>query len=135
MILGKHWFTEKWRMLDSYIIVFKSLILLGSDIKSKSLHKRIGYLCIFLSGMILYWLWEAMLISYFSFPTKLLPFNTLEEFVANTDNKVNIEVVWKPSFHYEFYTMFNMLLFIILFLLLLMNSVDNCKRFYAWRLF
>ena len=52
------------KMIDSYIIVFKSLILLGSDIKSKSLHKRIGYSCIFLSGMILYWLWEAMLISF-----------------------------------------------------------------------
>ena len=46
------------------------------------------------AGIILYWLWEAQLISYFSFPSKKLPFNNLAEFLEKSDNKVSFEVTF-----------------------------------------
>ena len=62
--------------------------MLGSNTRADSLHKRISFLTILLAGILLYWLWEAQLISYFSFPVKSLPFNNLEEFLAKSDDKV-----------------------------------------------
>ena len=43
------------------------------------------------AGMLIYWLWEAMLISYFSLPNIALPFNSMEELVTKSNLKVNIK--------------------------------------------
>ena len=40
-------------------------------------------------GMVLYWLWEAMLISYFSLANMILEFNNLEELLLKSKSKVN----------------------------------------------
>ena len=73
---------------DSFAVLFKSLLMLGVNEKIDTIRKRIVYFSIFFGGMMLFWLWEAMLISYFSFPIKSLPFNSLEEFVSKSDKKV-----------------------------------------------
>ena len=58
--------------------------------KIDNLRVRIVMLTIMSCGMVFYWLWEAQLISYFSFPSKSLPFHNLEEFLTETDKKVFI---------------------------------------------
>ena len=73
---------------DSFAVLFKSLLMLGVNEKIDTIRKRIVYFSIFFGGMMLFWLWEAMLISYFSFPIKSLPFNSLKEFVSKSDKKV-----------------------------------------------
>ena len=40
-------------------------------------------------GMLIFWLWGAQLKSYFAIPLKTLPFENLEEFLTNTNKKVN----------------------------------------------
>ena len=90
MFAGNEYEHDDYSLSDSYSIVYRSLLKMGLSNTPKNLRKRITFFSVLFGGMVTYYLWEAMLISYFSFPTKLLPFNTLEEFVANTDNKVNI---------------------------------------------
>ena len=43
-----------------------------------------------LAGTLLYWHWEAMIISYLAVRTISLPFNSLEELVLNTDYKARL---------------------------------------------
>ena len=62
--------------------------MLGVTENIDTVRKRIVYFSIFFGGMMLFWLWEAMLISYFSFPIKSLPFKNLKEFVSKSDKKV-----------------------------------------------
>ena len=50
--------------------------------------KRIVFLTALTMGMVLYWLWEAMLISYFSAAKLTLPFNNLEELLLQSDSQV-----------------------------------------------
>ena len=54
----------------------------------KTFRKRLSFLSVVVAGMIIYWLWEAMLISYFSHPHIVLPFNSMEELVTGTKFKV-----------------------------------------------
>ena len=73
---------------ESYVIMYQSLLMLGYNTTANSLSQKISLLSIFFGGMILYWLWEAMLISYFAFPSKALPFYSLDEFLTKSDQKV-----------------------------------------------
>ena len=76
--------------MESYVILYKSILMLGANVRTDSFHKRISFLTIMFAGILLYWLWEAQLISYFSFPSKSLPFNNLAEFLEKSDNKVEM---------------------------------------------
>ena len=64
--------------------------MLGSDLVVNTLRKKIVFLTVCVAGMFLYLIWEAMLISYFTVPTRIFPFNSWEEFLTNTDYKVYI---------------------------------------------
>ena len=77
-----------WSITDCYSVTYRSFLMLGSSMAVDSHQRKIAYLSIMIMGMISYWLWEAQLISYFSFPSKSLPFNNLEEFLEKSDNKV-----------------------------------------------
>lgn len=61
---------------------------MDNNIKTLTLSKRISYLSIVIGAMLVYWWWEAMLITYFSFPLTTLPFNNLEELITKSDKKV-----------------------------------------------
>ena len=80
---------KTWYLSDCYNAMFRSLLMLGVELKADSFRKRIAYSSILIAGMMLYWLWEAQLISYFSYPIKTLPYNNLEEFLERSDNKAN----------------------------------------------
>ena len=64
--------------------------MLGSDLVVNTLRKKIVFFTVCVAGMFLYLIWEAMLISYFTVPTRIFPFNSWEEFLTNTDYKVYI---------------------------------------------
>ena len=90
LIAGNTRSENTWSVVDCYAAMYRSLLMLGSNIGMDTSRKRISYLSIVLTGMVCYWLWEAQLISYFSFPLISLPFNNLEEFLEKSDNKVYI---------------------------------------------
>ena len=85
---------------ESYVITYQSLLMLGYNTTANSLSQKITLLFIFFGGMILYWLWEAMLISYFAFPSKALPFYNLDEFLTKSDQKVSffIRIVLRMNY-------------------------------------
>ncbi len=51
-------------------------------------HGRIIFFSVVLFGTMVYYHWEAMIISYLSMRTIRLPFNSLEELLSNTEFKV-----------------------------------------------
>ena len=80
--------TETWGISDYYAILIRSVVMMSSNLNTVRNSRRIGYATILLAGMLLYWLWEACLISYFAAPSRNLPFSNLEEFLTNTNKKV-----------------------------------------------
>ena len=70
-------------------IVYRSLLMLGCDTVPDSFRSRIVLIVALFMGMMLYWLWEAMLISYFSSANIILEFNNLEELLTKSKTKVN----------------------------------------------
>ena len=81
--------TEKpWRLGDCYSLMYRSLLMLGTNEVVGTLRKQIVFFIILITGMYIYLIWEAMLISYFTLPTRLFPFNSWEEFLTKTDTKV-----------------------------------------------
>ena len=54
----------------------------------QNMRNRITFLSVAICGMFFYFLWEAMLISYVATPKVFRPFDSLEEFLHNTNKKV-----------------------------------------------
>ena len=73
---------------DCYVHMFKSLLMIGDDRKFNHEYIKTSFFTVMVGGMLIYWLWEAMLITYFAFPTTVLPFNNIKEFVEDTNLKV-----------------------------------------------
>ena len=76
-------------MSENVNIVFRSVLMLGCDTVPDSFRSRIVFIVVLIMGMVLYWLWEAMLISYFSSANIILEFNNLEELLTKSKTKVN----------------------------------------------
>ena len=47
--------------------------------------------------MLLFWLWEAQLINYFTFPLNKLPFHDPEEFLSESNKKVSLQYIYIGS--------------------------------------
>ena len=73
---------------ECYVAVFKALLGMGFSVRTDTLGKKLSYLSIVIGSMSIFWLWEAMLITYFAIPSKSLPFNNLKEFLTKSDKKV-----------------------------------------------
>ena len=56
-----------------------------------SVANRILFYCIMLGGSLIYWHWEAMIISYLAVRTTVLPFSSMEEMVQKTNYKVLVQ--------------------------------------------
>ena len=66
--------------------------MLGGNIAPQKISRRITFITVLAGSMLIYYLWEAMLISYFSTPKTVLPFNSLEELLTKSDRKVRYNV-------------------------------------------
>ena len=90
-IQGNDSLRDDFLLSDCYCIIYRSVIMYGWNSAPDGFRKRLTFLSILTGGMILYWYWEAMLITYFSVPTTVLPFNSLEEFLTKSDKKVLVK--------------------------------------------
>ena len=79
---------EHYSLSDCYSLVYKSLLMLGCSTTPHKGRRRITFLTVMTGSVVLYYLWEAMLISYFSTPKTFLPFNSLEGLLKESDKKV-----------------------------------------------
>ena len=75
------------------LTLYKSLIRLDANLKLYVLSKRISHYSVVVGGMLLFWLWEAQLINYFTFPLNKLPFHDLDEFLSESNKKVNLQYI------------------------------------------
>lgn len=82
-------------MQDSYDIQssFKfvagaMLIMRGWNPAPEALRNQIIFYSVLLGGTLIYWHWEAMIISYLAVRNVALPVESLEDLVENTDYKV-----------------------------------------------
>ena len=79
---------DNYSLSDCYCLVYKSLLLLGWTTTLKKTRKRITFLSVLTGSMLFYYLWEAMLISYFSTPKTFIPFDSLDGLLTKSDKKV-----------------------------------------------
>ena len=87
-----HSSDEGFSLSDCYCLVYKSILMLGDTTAPQKMSRRITFITVLTGSMMLYYLWEAMLISYFSTPKIDLPFNSLEELLTKSDRKVGYKV-------------------------------------------
>ena len=81
---------EEFKLSKSYKFVIGAMTIARPwSHTPKSLHNQVAFFTIILAGGLVYWHWEAMLISYLSVRTITLPFRSLEDLLYNTDYKVD----------------------------------------------
>ena len=97
---------QHWSLGDCYDLMYRSLLMLGSDLQFNTIRKQVVFFTICLTGMFLYLIWEAMLISYFTLPTRLFPFNSWEEILTETDYKVKSLITIQECSKIEVYFSF-----------------------------
>ena len=88
LLVGSGNDSNAWNLKDCYYLQYCSSIMLVPKLSEDTDRKRILLIGTVISGMFIYWYWEAKLISYYVVPTKDAPFNTLEEFLTRTSKKV-----------------------------------------------
>ena len=120
-----------WQLGDCYFLMYQSLLMLGSDVKINTLRKRTIFITICLTGMFLYLIWEAMLISYFTLPTRLFPFNSWEEFLTKTDSKV--KVVFVLEFRKNMELVFQVHFICLINYMVIYHIIASCTKRYNLR--
>ena len=62
----------------------------GWNVKPRKASVKIAFLCLTFFGLLLYYHWEAMLISYLSTRFTVMPFNSIPELIRNTDFEMSV---------------------------------------------
>ena len=73
---------------DSYCFLLNSMIMLGNKIMPGSYSNRISFITVMIASILIYYHWEAMVISYLAVRTTQLPIITLQDLVQNSNLKV-----------------------------------------------
>ena len=77
--------------MDSYGFVSGALLIAkGWAVTPSTFKNRLLFYVITFCGVIIYYHWEAMVISYLAVRTIVLPFSSLEDLVTNTNFKVTL---------------------------------------------
>ena len=95
---GKDNFVSHLKLMDFYWFVAQTLILRTPSALPGSSSNRIVYGSVILAGMMIFYYWEAMLISYLAVRKTQLPFVTLADLVARDDFKL---LVGKGTAHVD----------------------------------
>ena len=96
-------------LTDSYIFVFGAFFYMKCwDPIPNSYGSRFVFLLILISGVLVFYHWEAMLISYLAVVTNKLPFRSMEELMTNGNQKVTLIVIFMDESNYveHFYLRF-----------------------------
>ena len=83
--------------LGSFTFVAGSMVTARPwDTLPPSLKGQLATGGVILAGALVFWHWEAMIISYLAVRTVELPFHSLEELVKDTDYKVSVPITNYP---------------------------------------
>ena len=98
IISGYDEYGDFFNLGDSYCFLLKSMIMLGNKVMPGSFSNRISFITVMLASILIYYHWEAMVISYLAVRTTQLPIITLQDLVKNSNLKVH---------HWHIYKHFN----------------------------
>ena len=77
--IGSDEYADHYRLGGCYIFLTKTLIMLGNPVMPSKSSNRIAFATVLIGGIVLYYYWEAMLISYLAVRKIELPLRTLED--------------------------------------------------------
>ena len=77
--IGSDEFAEHYDLGGCYIFLAKTLIMLGNTVMPSKSSNRIAFATVLIGGIVIYYYWEAMLISYLAVRKTELPLRTLED--------------------------------------------------------
>ena len=66
----------------------------GPQLNTNMMKKRIIVFTIYVTGMFLFFAWKAKLISHFTFPSRIFPFNSWEELSTKTEGTWRYRLGW-----------------------------------------
>ena len=81
----------------SYTYLCSTLTMRGWDVLPSKLAAQVALFSLLFFGTMMYWHWEAMLISYLATRVVVLPFNNIPELVANSQ----FRILLMPGSSYE----------------------------------
>ena len=86
--LGKEQVQHELKLSDCFCFAFKSFLMQGWSKTPESYQNRIAFVCVMIAGMVLYWHWEAMIISYLSVNKEVIPYESFEQLLSASNDKV-----------------------------------------------
>ena len=88
---------------ENFGAVYEALLLLGSSLEPIKVPTRIVFLSILLCAALLYWHWEAMLVSYLATRKTTIPFTTVTDMYLNTDFRLALipSTTFEDNFKYS----------------------------------
>ena len=88
---------------ESYGAVYVALLLLGSSHDPVKYSTRIAFVCMLLAAALIYWHWEAMLVSYLATRKTVMPFTSVTDMYLNTDFRLALipSTTFEDNFKYS----------------------------------
>ena len=72
-------------------MAFKAFLSQGWSKSPGTSQNRIAFLFVMISGMLLYWHWEAMIISYLAVNKEVIPYKSFEQLLSSSNDKVYVK--------------------------------------------
>ena len=99
-------YAEEFRGMkleESYGAVYVALLLLGSSHNPVKYSTRIVFVSMLLAAALIYWHWEAMLVSYLATRKTVMPFTTVTDMYLNTDFRLALipSTTYEDNFKYS----------------------------------
>ena len=85
---GNEKIRNEFRLSDCYCFAYKTLLMQGWSQTPGSYQNRIVFVFVMIAGMLLYWHWEAMVISYLAVRKIVLPYTSFEQLLSSSSDKV-----------------------------------------------
>ena len=86
---GKEPLQDDLRLCDCYCLAYKAILMQGWNNTPQSYQNRIAFVYVMIAGMLLYWHWEAMLISYLAVKKVVIPYKSFEQLLSSSNDKVH----------------------------------------------
>ena len=90
--LGKEDLKDEFRLSDCYVFAYKALLFHGWNYTPTFLQNRIAFITVVITAMICYWHWEAMIISYLAVRKIILPYESFEQLLSKSNDKVSVHM-------------------------------------------
>ena len=89
--LGKEDLKDEFRLSNCYVFAYKALLFHGWNYTPTFLQNRIAFITVVITAMICYWHWEAMIISYLAVRKIILPYESFEQLLTKSNDKVRVK--------------------------------------------